>query len=191
MLPRYHDVVDALRAAEQQNGWLLECEARRTYLSVNRELIRSLARLLRRIAGGGRILEVCAGNGELAIALHSQGLSILATDSHPPEDACVARISAQEALRRHTPGVVLGSFVPFDVHVDEAILATASVKYYVVLNARLNGEFGSSGLWRSHGWAGRPVPEIARWMICRHDTCLFTKDAVIRHGEAWCFHRTG
>ena len=101
------------------------------------QLSRTLSLTLRRLEGDGPVLEVCAGTGELARALISSGVRLLATDAEPPKNAEVLRMSAQTALRRFQPSVVLGSFVPFDGGVDKMILSYPSVRHYVVLNARI------------------------------------------------------
>lgn len=121
------------------------------------------------------------------------GWQLHATDAAPPEAARVVRLSAAEALRRFQPAVVLGSFVPFDAGVDEAVLACPSVKHYVVLNARIGGRFASRAIWETPGWQATLLDTVSRWMITRHDVRVAhggrEEELIIQHGEAWHFAR--
>jgi hypothetical protein len=86
---------------------------------------------------------------------------------------------------------VLGSFVPFDAGVDEAVLNAPSVKRYLVLNARIAGVLGSKSLWNRSDWRAIPQPDVFRWMITRHDVWIPADgpDTLSQHGEAWQFHK--
>lgn len=189
-------------AAEQSAGWLAECDDARRFLAVSRELVGALALALRQLAGDGPVLEICAGSGELACSLAAAGLSMQATDAHAgpggpagPEDAgdipqqvpsggqsphtprpskgsAVLRMPADAALRRFQPTVVLGVFVPFDAGVDEAVLASASVRHYVILNARIGGSLGSPLLRQATDWKAERLESVRRWMLTRHDVWL-------------------
>ena len=219
LLPTFAHWRERLIAAEQGSGWLDECDDAGRFLAVSRELVDALARTLRRLAGEGPVLEVCAGSGMLVRALAAAGVQVHATDAKPPEGAEVLCLSAEAALRRFEPAVVLGVFVPFDAGVDEAVLACPSVRHYVVVNARLAGALGSPSLWRTPGWECEPLDELRRWLLTRHDVWLGpvgpppsgavddsrgrpgTPDAtyrvwgplshrILQHGEAWHFART-
>lgn len=178
-----------LIAAEQSTGWLDECDDHGRFLAVSRQLVDTLATELRRYAGNGLVLEVCAGSGELARPLTSLGVRLQATDAEPPEGSEVLRMSAREALDHFQPAVVLGAFVPHDAEVDEAVLACPSVRHYLVVNARIGGMLGSASLWRAQGWKSEPLSDIRRWLITRHDVWLGQTN-VLQHGEAWHFTRT-
>ena len=188
-LPSHDDVLAAMAQAEQADGWLAVCEQAGAYLTVTRELVDALARQLQSL-GGGPVLEVCAGRGQLATALTDQGVSIITTDSSSDGDGSVMQLDAAEALAAYQPAVVLGSFVPFDVGVDQAVLACRSVQHYVVLNARIGGQLGHSDLWRCADWCAQPLGKVSRWMITRHDVWLGRPQRpIISHGEAWQFSR--
>jgi hypothetical protein len=183
-----------LIAAEASTGWLDECDDTGRFLAVSRELVEALAVVLRRFAGGSPVLEVCAGSGALARSLAAWGVRVQAIDAEPPEGSTVLRMSAQAALRHFPPAVVLGSFVPHDAGVDEAVLACPSVRHYVVVNARIGGALGSAALWNAPGWRSEPLDEVRRWVLTRHDVWLGhagKKDGdILQHGEVWHFERS-
>ena len=189
-LPTFESQLQEIAAAEQTDGWLDACEHTGRFLLVNRDFVASLAEWLRRL-DESPILEVCAGSGELAEALAATGVPLLATDADPPADAAVERASAAESLERRRPAVVLGSFVPVDAAVDEAVLACPFVRHYVVLGARIGGLLGSAALWRAPGWTYQPLPHVARWMLTRHDVWTgLPEQPILQHAEAWCFSRS-
>jgi len=182
-------------AAEASSGWLDECDDAGRFLAVNRELVETLAVVLRRFAQDGPVLEVCAGSGTLARSLAALGVQVQATDAEPPAGSGVQRMSAQAALCHYQPAVVLGVFVPHDAGVDEAVLACPSMQHYVVVNARIGGALGSPALWTAPGWRSEPLDEVRRWVLTRHDVWLGharKKDGdILQHGEVWHFTRTG
>jgi hypothetical protein len=188
-LPTFESQLDEIARAERGDGWLCACEEQGQFLALTQELVTALAESLRDL-DAGPILEICAGRGELAEAIRATGVHVVATDADPPADAPVTRASAEEALRRFRPAVVLGSFVPVDAGVDELVLGFPSVRHYVVLGARIGGLFGSSVLWQAPGWTAEPLEQVARWMLTRHDVWLGPSEpAVLQHGEAWHLRR--
>jgi len=217
-LPTFQSQLDEIAAAEQGHGWLSVCEDHGRFLVLTRQFITALSRFLRTL-GPGPILEVCAGGGELAESICRAGVDIVATDANPPGDSerigepaplaplagrgaggegfsdkllAVERASAQEALRRYRPAVVLGCFVPIDSGVDELVMRSPSVRHYVVLAARIGGLLGSAPLWHDANWTAEPLAEVTRWMLTRHDTWTGTPGrSILRHGEAWHLRRRG
>jgi hypothetical protein len=184
------DWLDRFLAAEQADGWLSACVDSGRYLAPCAELVEPLAALLRRLAAGRPVLEVCAGHGELAAALSARGLSMRAVDAAPPAGAAVERATVQDALRRYRPAVVLGVFVPIDAGVDPTVLACDDVAHYVVLGPRIGGLLGSWSLWNSPGWHAEPLQHIGRHMLTRHDVWIGPgRREILRHGEAWHFRR--
>lgn len=183
-------VLEELMAAERADGWLARCEEAGRHVALSEPLVEALAAALRTL--GRPALEICAGDGALARALAAQGVPIVATDADPPggDSREVERLTADEALRRHRPTVVLGSFVPVDSGVDRRVLWDPSVRHYVVLNARLSGALGPDLLWTLPGWARTPLPEVTRWLLTRHDVWL-GGSRVLKHGEGWLLTREG
>jgi hypothetical protein len=211
-LPRFAWWRERLIAAEASSGWLDECDDAGRFLAVSQELVEALAPALRRFAGSGPVLEVCAGSGALVHPLAALGVHLQATDAAPPEGSEVLRLSAQAALCQFRPAVVLGVFVPHDAGVDEAVLACPSVQHYVIVNARIGPALGSASLWRTPGWKAEPLEDVRPWVLTRHDVwlgdwLLFGRlpgeklpvpfsgkkgrqdGDILQHGEAWHFTR--
>ena len=189
MLPTYGQVLAQMAAAERSNGWLVACEQVGRFVAVNEQFVAALARQLGAL-GGSPIVEVCAGDGELADRLRDRGVEVIATDIDPPAGSAVVRAGAAEALRRYQPCVVLGSFVPFDSGVDAQVSAEPCVLHYVRLDARLGGQFGGPALWDGAAWRATQLDEATRWMICRHDVWMGPGQPILQHGEAWRLERT-
>jgi len=190
-LPTFESQLAAIAAAERGEGWLSVCQKSGRFWVPAREFVVTLAEFLRS-SGEGPMVEVCAGNGELAAALGPAGVEVVPTDAHPAEGFGTVRVSAEEALKRYRPAVVLGSFVPFDAGVDEQVMRFPSVRHYVVLGARIGGLFGSSALWNDRDWTAEPLEKIGRWMLTRHDVWLgLSAEPLLQHGEAWHLKRTG
>jgi hypothetical protein len=218
-LPTFESQLAQIIDAERDGGWLETCVDSGSYLLLNSQFIEALAEFIGALPGtvpifrapcledrqkGDRplprsgccspsvsLIEVCAGRGELAEALKERGVCLAATDADPPPGSPVLPASAQEALVEYRPSVVLGCFVPIDAGVDEAVLACRSVRHYLVLGARVGGEFGSAPLWRTPGWRPRSLPQVSRWMFTRHDVWTGQPhQPILRHGEAWCFSRS-
>ena len=155
-LLRYVLQLEEIAAAERSDGWLSACERDDRFLIPTEQFVEALGELLRRL-DAGPVLEVCAGSGELAAAIRAAGVPVVATDADPPAGSPVVRVSAEEALRRYRPVVVLGCFVPVDAGVDPLVMGFPSVRHYVVLGARVGGLFGSRDLWRSPSWTAEPL----------------------------------
>ena len=182
-LLRYGSQLEEIAAAEQGDGWLSACERDGRFLIPTEQFVEALGQFLRRLEAGP-VLEVCAGGGELAAALRATGVPVAATDADPPSGAAVVRASAEEALRRYRPVVVLGCFVPVGAGVDPLVLGFPSVRHYVVLGARVGGVLGSPLLWRHPSWTAEPIEPLTRWMLTRHDAWI-DRQTILRCGEAW------
>ncbi|MGH9160685.1 MAG: hypothetical protein ACRD2X_11975 [Vicinamibacteraceae bacterium] len=190
-LASYAETLAALAAAEQADGWLVECMEARRFLALSAPFVDALAQALGRL-DELPLLEICAGDGSLAAALGCRGIAVIATDRRPASrtKTAVERRAADDALRRYRARVVLGSFVPVDSPVDQQVLDASDVRHYVVLNARLGGQLGARCLWTRPGWRRRPLEQVTRWMICRHDVWLGPNRPPLTHGEAWLLSRT-
>jgi hypothetical protein len=176
--------------AERQAGWLAACEKKGRHLVVTQELVTVLAEQLGPLSRGP-VLEVCAGRGELAAALQDRDVDLVCTDTDPPAGSPVIRLDAFAALARFQPTTVVGSFVPVDSGIDQAVLADQAVKFYLVLGARLSGQLGSPQLWSACGWTATPLPQVTEALVTRHDVWLGEGRGILRRGEAWLFRRAG
>lgn len=188
MLTFQEDVLTDMIAAEREAGWLAACEQAGRHLIVTRELTEAVAKLMRTFLPGP-VLEVCAGGGELSVALRQHGVALVSTDAEPPAGSDVVPLDAVDALARFQPRTVIGCFVPIDSDIDRTVLAARSVERYLVIAARINGQLGSSGLWSAADWNPSPLPDISRQLITRHDTWLGDDRGVLQRGEAWLFER--
>ena len=182
-LLRYESQLEEIAAAERGDGWLSACARDGRFLIPTEQFVEALSELLRRL-DAGPVLEVCAGSGELAVAIRSTGVPVVATDADPPAGSPVVRAPAEEALRRYRPVVVLGCFVPVDAGVDPLVMGFPSVRHYVVLGARVGGLFGSADLRRNASWTAEPLEQLTRWMLTRHDAWI-DRRTILRRGEAW------
>jgi hypothetical protein len=191
-LPTFDACRHRLSVAEAGDGWLVECDEAGLYLVICRELVTALADVLRS-SDASPVLEVCAGSGALAAALCDAGVPVRATDEHPTGDFPVDPIAAEEALRRNRPRVVLAAFVPIDSGVDRLVMKCPTVRQYVLLGARVGGQFGSDALWSDASWKSTLLTDVTRWMITRHDVALFSgcsATKIMQHGETWQFSRS-
>jgi hypothetical protein len=187
-LPRFAEVMSAMRSAERADGWLLRCHERGAYLVRCREFVRALALLLGDTATGP-ILEVCAGDGGLARDLSRFGARVIATDIAAPPGGGVIRSDARDAIRRYAPASVLGSFVPIDLDLHGSISADSRVESVIALDATLAGDMGSRWANPVRGWRASRLPQLERWMVTRHDVWLDDQRPVLRHGQAWLLER--
>lgn len=186
LLPSYDDVLSRVAVAEHGSGWLAQCDETGQYVALNRQFVDALASVLLSInPNGSRVLEVCAGGGALASALRSRGVDMIATDVNPPIGAQeVVSLSTAIALKAYRPSVVLGSFVPVDARVHEAVLGNDTVQAYVVLGAQTGHEYGTGLPRLPAGWVCRPLPLVTSYFVCRHDVWLGNKRPLLKKGLA-------
>jgi len=177
---RFREAVALLRAAEKGIGgadsWLEWCEQRTVFFLPTIEFAQALAPvvggIIRPLTATAPVLEVCAGEGLLAEALRAEGLQIVATDADPSPLARkrgVERASAAEALETLEPVLVRGCWVPADSGVDSAVMASPTVKHYLVINHSVNGIVGSEALWTTPGWTSERLRSAERYALCKFD----------------------
>jgi len=196
-MPAYDALLRRMAEAEHGPGWFAACVEAGQYLVPSRSLIDTLAAVLGELSSGsgggggsGAIVEVCTGDGTLATALCEHDLEVIATDSHPPTDAPVERLDAEAALHRHQPRIVLGSFVPWDAGVNEAVLNSPSVQHYLLLHAMLSERDRIERLAKGDALRARRLPEVERWMLTRHDVWMGPNTPPRTKGQAWVLSRT-
>jgi hypothetical protein len=107
------------------------------YCFYSRPLVDRLAALI----GDRPCLEIAAGDGTLARFLRDRGVAVTATDDHSWKHAVtfpegVIRQEAREALRVHSPSVVVCSWPPAGNTFERHVFRTRSVDLYVVIASK-------------------------------------------------------
>jgi hypothetical protein len=185
--PSFERVIGAIEAAERAEGWLCACAQRGRYVVLNREFLGALGQTLRSL-GGRCVVEVCAGDGELARALAKRRVMVIATDD-APRDHAVLRVNAGKAIRRYRPDIVVSSFAPCDAGVEASVLSSPSVQHYIMLGAEQAGPMAQPDIWEHPGWKPTRLRPVEQWMVCRHDVWLGPGRGIRRHGRAWLLSR--
>jgi hypothetical protein len=116
------------------------------YCFYSRKLLAALAELI----GTRTCLEIAAGDGTLTRFLGQMDVRIRASDDYSWEHAVrypewVARLEAKEALRLHTPEVVICSWPPAGNGFERQVFRTRSVKLYIVIGSRHRFAAGNWG----------------------------------------------
>ncbi len=120
------------------------------YCFYSAQLIDRLAALI----GDRPCLEIAAGDGTLARFLRERGVQVTATDDHSWKHAVtfpadVIRQDAREALRAHSPSVVICSWPPAGNRFEQHVFRTRSVDLYIVISSRHTFASGSWDDYRS------------------------------------------
>jgi hypothetical protein len=182
----FDNALSLLEAANRSDGWLAACEERHLYLALNREFVAALAAVL---GAGAEVLELGASDGQLAVALQSHGVPVIATDPNPLA-ATVLPLTATQALRQFSPRSVLVSFPPVDASIEVAIFDTPSVRNIVYIGPEWNGRVGTDAIWNQAGWTVAPLPEVDRFIVSRLDYLVdFTRATHRRRAGALCLDR--
>jgi hypothetical protein len=182
----YDSSLSLLEAADRSDGWLAACEERHVYLALNSEFVAALASVL---GAGAEVLELGAADGQLALALQSHGVRVIATDSNPPAET-VLPLTASQALRQFLPQSVLTCFPPVDAGIEAAIFASPSVRNIVYIGPEWNGRVGTDAIWNQAGWTVTSLPEVDRFIVSRLDYLVdFTRATHRRRAGALCLKR--
>ncbi len=120
------------------------------YCFYSAQLIDRLATLI----GDRPCLEIAAGDGTLSRFLRERGVPVTATDDHSWKHAVtfpadVIRQDAREALRAHSPAVVICSWPPAGNRFEQHVFRTRSVELYIVISSRHTFASGSWDDYRS------------------------------------------
>ena len=161
----FDNALSLLEAADHSDGWLAACEAHHVYLVLNREFVAALAEAL---GAGTEVLELGASDGQLALALQSHGVRVIATDPNPRSET-VLPLTAAEALRQFSPRSVLACFPPVDAGMEAAIFDTPSVRNIVYIGPEWNGHVGTDAIWNEAGWTVSSLPPVDRFILSRLD----------------------
>jgi hypothetical protein len=153
-------------------GFVAFCRARGIYHVPTVEFVTALATLLRRLPAP--YIEVGAGQGDLARAIRTNALPIIATDDGTwwpdslPDD--VAQCDVRTALARYRPGTVLAVWPPRETDWPALFRAAPTVRSYLLIGDGPRGMTGNAATWGdAHGWRHRSLPHLATLGRCRLD----------------------
>ncbi|MBV8550454.1 MAG: hypothetical protein JOY54_04085 [Acidobacteriaceae bacterium] len=171
-----------MEGAEQREGWLAWCRERHLFVACSEELVNALAAELRNASGP--VLEIGAGNGELAEHLQEAGVEIIPTDWSPGSREVVS-LEARDALNRYRPETVLTSFLPVDAGIELDILKHPNVRRYVYVGPPVVGRPGPHCAWNVPGWRAEPLHNIEDVLLSRLDYLSdFTRQTHCRRATA-------
>jgi hypothetical protein len=183
----FDNALSLLEAADRTDGWLAACEERQVYLALNREFISALAKVFDPSA---EVLELGASDGQLAQALRSHGVRIIATDPNPRAET-ILPLTAAESLRQFSPHSVLVCFPPVDAGIETAIFNTPSVRHVIYIGPEWNGRVGTDAICNQPGWTVSSLPQVDRFIVSRLDYLVdFTRATHRRRAGALRLERT-
>jgi hypothetical protein len=183
----FDNALSLLEAADRSDGWLAACQERHVYLVLNHEFVAALAAVL---AFSPEVIELGAADGQLALALQTHGVRVIATDANP-RAAHVLPLTAAQALRQIKPRTVLVCFPPVDAGIEAAIFDTPSVRNIIYIGPEWNSRVGTDGLWNQPGWTVTSLPQVDRFIVSRLDYLVdFTRATHRRRAGALCVERT-
>ncbi|MBI2101367.1 hypothetical protein HYT53_02045 [Candidatus Woesearchaeota archaeon] len=154
-LPTYEEVQYFLRAVSENKGGIRSklglIYPHDSYSIYTGEFVDELASVIRGL-NEHPIIEICAGNGKLSYHLRKRGLEIKATDDYSlkeieRQEELVERATHNEALRRHQPRIVLGSWIPNQTRIGFDVLGFPTVGYFIDI-----GEDNLAEDRNRHGW---------------------------------------
>jgi hypothetical protein len=146
---------------------------------------REFARELKRLICDRACVEVGAGDGTLTLLLEAFGVSVHATDNYSWEKRIrypdwVEKYTAEQALERYAPEVVLCSWPPPGNQFEKHIFATESVKMYIAIVSRHRYAAGNWLTYRSQkGFAWQSEPELTRLLVPQewdHEVLVFRRE---------------
>jgi hypothetical protein len=153
---------------------------RRTFVHqfLTREFVDALADHLRAL-GAAPVLEVGAGQGDLARQLRSRGVPIVATDDGSWLDgrygwpqglpADVERLAYADALRQYQPAAVLCCWMPFGEDWTPAFRSCAPVRTYILVGEAPGGSTGTRQAYSTpEPWRRESLDAIATRGITRN-----------------------
>ena len=182
----FENALSLLEAADRSDGWLATCEERHVYLALNREFVAALAAVL---GADTEVLELAASDGQLALALQTHSIRVIATDPDPRAET-VLPLTAAQALRQFSPHSVLVCFPPVDAGIEAAIFDTPSVRNIIYIGPEWNGRIGTDAIWNQPGWTVAPLPQVDRFIVSRLDYMVdFTRATHRRRAGALCLER--
>lgn len=185
----YAEAIRRLAEEERGGGWLAFCEERNVYQLPVIEWLDALTGEISGLAPEAP-LEVGAGGGAIGKALRAGGVSLRLTD--PRGGPGVEALDAKGALGAYAPDFVFSCWLPFDSGAQEAILRTASPRWYLAVAQRGPGYSGVEALLDAPGWRARELREANRWSVSRADFLDGVDSGEhVRRGTAYLLEREG
>ncbi len=169
-------------------GYVAICRARGIYHLPTVEFVTALARVLQRLPGPW--VEVGAGRGDLADALHTRDAPIIATDdgSWWPDGlpGTVAQCDVAGALARYHPGTVLCVWPPRETDWPAQFRTCPSIQAYLIVGTGPRSMTGTAATWAgTAGWRRHWLPSLAASGRCRLDAdgTHHTRALLVRRAE--------
>ncbi|MCF8009971.1 MAG: class I SAM-dependent methyltransferase [Clostridiales bacterium] len=180
--------------------YLLEsyCNAFGIYQILNKEFNDTLADEIKKLQLNP-ILEVGAGNGELAKVLRKRGIDVYAVDSFKdslPERALnktdlPEKLDYRDAIDKYKPELIICSWMPQGEDWTVYFRNIESVKAYILIG-EIDGRCGTRESFKEiPGWANHVLKEPNKWSMCRTDYGLdFDKPEIWwRHSQIIIYKR--
>ena len=137
------------------------------YCFYSQELVAVLAEMI----GEQTCLEIAAGDGTLSRFLQQRGIKVTATDDFSWKHevkypSSVIRQDAREALRSHSPEVVICSWPPAGNSFEGHVFKTKSVRLYVVISSRHRFAAGNWDEYaRQNSFEFEEAPNVGRLVL--------------------------
>jgi hypothetical protein len=130
----------------------------------NKEFVAALGAELKKL--GGKIIEICAGDGKLAYQLRKIGVGVLASDDYSlkmdRKEDIVEKLSHKEAMKKYAPDVILVSW-PNKMQIIHDARGFNGVKHILYIGEE------KEGLLPKTGWSVRRLAGVERYIIERSD----------------------
>jgi hypothetical protein len=133
------------------------------------------------------IIEIGAGLGRLSLALRENGVDIYPTDISPKNND-IEKLSADEALVKYNPEIVVGAWLPYDGNIEIKILNHKSTEYFLYICQVSNGISGNERIWSDRKWEVIPLSEANNYSLCRYDF-LSPNGEIVKHSESFLFKK--
>lgn len=169
------------------------CDLFGIYQILNKEFNEALAAEVKKL-GLHPILEVGAGNGDLAAVLRGRGVKLEAVDNYTGLPGKEPRFNVlkpenmdyRDALVKYKPQLVICSWMPQGCDWTRDFRATSSVAAYILIGEEDRVVWGDNPGWRS-----RVLKEPNKWSLCRLDNGVDFERPELwwRHSKVVLFER--
>jgi hypothetical protein len=155
--------------------WWKFCDNCGVHQIFNAEFINELTGEIKKLPES-RIIEICAGRGDLSYRLKKHGINIIATDDYSwnlSTSALVEKLSHLEALEKYKPEIVLASWIPYKSGIGFDVLDFPSVKYFIDLGEDVGGAtWMTREIYERKDFERVYLENVQKYGICKTDyTC--------------------